>query len=356
MSDDSRPAGDPASVGIPPLLAHLATVIADPTTPLEGPLFEKVHTELAFYSLPFGDHQDAYHALLTQLISALPLLSDDSALRTVTALIDALIARMPVSAVLSFVPPEMLIAAMEAPHPAANLLGMGIIKRAEGREGAKAALREDVLSSLITRWMQAEAVEVAQRGEEALVNLLEASRADLVSATRRLSIGDEDANMVNGVNGTAYPLIDVWEYLLEGEGGDIIRRACVAEPGSRQASLAQNRLLGLLPKVARLNLDTLVASRGSGPENLLNYAVDIVDRGDIAMYLVLVQFYKDVFHEVHLAPQPGWRGSFAALMAERRGDTAAVRAVTELKREAMVDEDLASFAEWVEGIVGSAAQ
>jgi hypothetical protein len=345
---DSRPAGDPASVGIPPLLDHLDAVIATPTTPLETPLFEKVHTELAFYSLPFADHQQTYRTLLTHLIAALPLLPDDPAVRTVSSLIEALTSRMPVAAVLSFVPPEMLVAAMDAPHPAANLLGMDIVKRAEGLEGARTVLRVDVLSSLLTRWTQADAVEVAQRGEEALVNLLEASKPGLVDATRRLSIHDADT-----VNGTAgQPLTDVWEFLLEGDGGDIIRRACVPEAGSRQASLAQNRLLGLLPHVARLDLEALVASRHSGPENLLQFAIDIVDRGDIAMYLVLVQFYKDLFREVYAAPQPTAKDLLAAFIAGRRDDTTAVRAVTELSREAVVDEELAEFGTWVASVVG----
>lgn len=349
---DSRPAGDPASVGIPPLVAHLTTIHADPTTPIEAALFEKIHTELNFYSLPFADNQSAYHALLTHLITALPLLADDAAVRTVTSLVDALTSRMPISAVLGFVAPEMLIAAMEAPHPAANLLGLDIVRRAEGKEGARSVLREDVLRGLVTRWMHAEAVEVGQRGEEALVNLLEGTRADLVGATRRLSIHDGDVDMVDGVNGTAHPPLDVWDYLLDGEGGDIIRRAC-ADPASRQSSLSQNRLLALLPKIAHLDLDALVASQAAGPNNLLTYAVDIVDREDMAMYFILVQFYKDLFREVYSAPQPATRGSFAALVAGRSGDTAALRAVGELRREALADEEMAEFGEWITSVVGN---
>lgn len=351
---DSRPAGDAASVGIPPLVEHLSAVLADPSTPLETPLFEKVHTELAFYSLPFSDNQQTYHTLLTQLISALPSLPTDAAVVTTTTLIDALTTRMPVSAVLSFIRPEMLTAALEAPHPAANLLALDIARRAEGREGARSVLREDVLCALVTRWMHADAVEVGQRGEEALVNLLEATKADLVGATRRLSIQEVDEEMAGGVNGSAHPPMDIWAYLLDGEGGDIIRQACGAEPASRQASIAQNRLLGLLAKIAHLDLDALVSSQGSGPNNLLNYAVDVVDREDIAMYLILVQFYKDLFHEVYTAPAPTTRGSFAALVAGRSGDTAAVRAVGELRREALADEELAEFGEWVAAVVGDA--
>lgn len=349
---NSRPAGDPTSVGIPPLLEHLSAVLADPSTPLETPLFDKVHTELAFYSLPFADNQEAYHALLTQLITALPALPTDAAVLTTTTLMDALMTRMPISAVLAFVRPEMLIAALEAPHPAANLLALDIARRAEGREGARSVLREDVLCALVTRWMYADAVEVAQRGEEALVNLLEATRADLVGATRRLSIHEEDEEMTDGVNGTAHPPLDIWEYLLAGEGGDIIRRACVAEPGSRQTSIAQNRLLGLLPKIAHLDLNALVSSQDSGPNNLLNYAVDVVDREDIAMFLIVVQFYKDLFREVYTAPAPATRVSFAALVAGRSADTAAVRAVGELRREALADEEQAEFGEWIAAVVG----
>ena len=348
---DSRPVGDPASVGIPPLLTHLNAVLSDPATPLDVPLFEKVHTELAFYSLPFDENETSYHALLKHLISLLPCLRTDADVLTTTNLIDALMSRMPISAVLSFVEPEMLILALEAPHPAANLLALDIAKRAEGAEGAKVILREDFLSALVTRWMNAEAVEVGQRGEEALVNLLEGTRADLVDATRRLSIQEADAHMVDGVNGTAHPPVDVWDFLLSGEGNSIIRNACGAA-SSRQSSLAQNRILGLLPKIARLDLDTLVASAGSGPTNLLNFAVDVVDRDDIAMFLVLVQFYKDLFHEVYAAQQPTTRRSFAALVSSRSGDIAAARAVGELRREAMVDEDLEAFSAWINSVVG----
>ncbi|SPO01480.1 uncharacterized protein DNG_04153 [Cephalotrichum gorgonifer] len=352
---DSRPQGDPASVGIPPLLAHLNSIVTDPTTPLEDPLFEKVQRELSFYSLPFPDNQSTYHTLLTHLISTLPVLADDAPLRTVTSLIDALIARMPISAVLSFVTPAMLIAALEAPHPAPNLLAADIIKRAQGREGARSVLREDVLSALITVWMNAPAVEVSQRGEEALLNLLEGTTPGLVDATRRLSLTDEDETMVDGINGSAHRPLDVWVYLLEGEGGDIIRRACVTDPGSRQASLSQNRLLSLLPNIAHLDFGSLVASRGFGPENLLNFAMDIVDREDIAMYLVLVEFYKDLFRKVHSAPQPDSRTRFVGLVERRMGDTAAVRAVGELMREAQQDEDLADFAAWVAEVVEDTA-
>ncbi|KAL2111882.1 hypothetical protein VUR80DRAFT_9093 [Thermomyces stellatus] len=351
---DSRPPGDPASVGIPPLLQHLSAVLADPSAPLETALFERVHTELAFYSLPFADNQQTYHTLLTHLISALPSLPTDDAVLTVTSLIDALTTRMPISAVLSFVRPEMLVAALDAPHPAANLLALDIARRAEGKEGARSVLRADVLRALVMRWMYADAVEVGQRGEEALVNLLEATRADLVGAARRLSIREVNEEVKDGVNGTAYPPLDIWEYLLEGEGGDIIRRACATGPNSRQTSIAQNRLLGLLPKVAHLDFDALASSQGGGPNNLLNYAVDVVDREDIAMYLILVQFYKDLFHEVYTAPAPTTRASFAALVAGRSGDTAAVRAVEELRREALADEELAEFGEWVTSVVGDA--
>lgn len=351
---ESRPAGDPAAMGIPQLVGHLEAVLADTSTPLEKPLFEKVHTELAFYSLPFSDNQSTYHTLLTLLITALPALRADDAVLTTTSLIDALTSRMPISAVLTFVRPEMLVLALEAPHPAANLLALDIAKRAEGREGARSVLRADVLCALVTRWMYADAVEVGQRGEEALVNLLEGTRADLVGATRRLSIQEVGEELSGGVNGTAFPPLDIWEHLLAGEGGDIIRRACVVEPQSRQSSLAQNRLLALLPKIAHLDLDALISSQGSGPNNLLNYAVDVVNREDIAMYLVLVQFYKDLFREVYTAPQPTTRTRFAALVAGRSGDTAAVRAVGELQREALADEEQAEFGTWVAGVVGEA--
>lgn len=353
MADD-KPQGDPASLGIPPLLDHLNAITSNPSTPLEKPLFEKVLNELAFYNLPFPTNQQTYHTLLTHLIATLPILTTDDSVRTVTTLIDALLTRMPIRAVLSFIPPPMLIAALSAPHPAANLLGMTIIKRAEGPEGVSAVLRRDVVDALVERWMGAEAVEVGQRGEEALLNLLEGTRTDLVGATKRLSLED----MVNGDAG-AKPELDIWDDVLRGPSAVAIVEACVNNDDERQASLSQNRLLALLPRVARLDFDALVSTaiprRPAHSNTLLQMAIEMVDRDDVAMYLVLVQFYKDLFRDVYevVGSNPGTRTRFEGFVRGKRGDTALVRAVGELRREVQADEELNGFGEWITSVVGT---
>ncbi|CAI4213121.1 unnamed protein product [Parascedosporium putredinis] len=276
-------------------------------------LFDRIQNELSFYSLPFADHKGAYRALLTRLVAALFILTEDASIRTVAGLLDALLARMPTSAVLSFAEPEMLVAALGAPHPAANLLALDILRRAEGTEGAEVVLEREVVDALVNCWLRSKVVEVAQRGEEAIENLLRrTARGDaaLTDAAQRLSLEDDE-------NEEEY-VLDMWEDLLRGQAAIAIVDICVQDTDERQASLSQTRLLGLLPRLARLDFPALASAtlprRPASSNTLLQMAIDFVDRDDIAMYLVLVQFYKDLFTQVFAAVSPQTR---ATVMASR---------------------------------------
>jgi hypothetical protein len=90
----------------------------------------------------------------------------DVEIRAVESLIETVLAQMPTPAVATFASDDLLLAALTAPHPSANVLGLEILRRVEE------PISGLVFLATVTCWLQKPAVEVGHRGRQAIVNLL----------------------------------------------------------------------------------------------------------------------------------------------------------------------------------------
>jgi hypothetical protein len=354
-----RPTGDPIAMGIPSLVQHLRTLIDSPGTDLDIPSVEKVSTEFSFYKPPFSTNERLYTTLLRSLVSSLPVLQSDAEIRAVASLVETVMAQMPISAVGTFASDELLLTALGAPHPSANVLGLEILRRFEGEVSGL------VFLAAVRCWLEKPTVEVGSRGQKALVNLLrrEMERNGRLGEKIGVDVGEGQRRPSPMTRVPDPEKHRLWGLFLLGECHDMIVQACQTSSDMtyQQTSLAQDRLLGLLPDLARLDFEALFTAVAAGGDRrtkrILWWAsTEMVDREDEAMVLATVEFYKAIVRaafEAEGGPSP-WFGVFVEKLKDT-GRPEVERAARELANEAGMavargDEGAAEFGEWLEDV------
>jgi hypothetical protein len=366
-----RPSGDPITMGIPTLVQHLRTLTAQ-NSDLDLPMVERVTHEFTFYKPPFSSNQAMYAALLRALVAALPVLQADEAIRAVASLTETLLQQMPVQAITSLATDELLLTALGAPHPSANVLGLEILRRFE-KDQVGEEFDPDVFLALLRCWLGKPEVEVGARAQQAIVNLLAREReldgrlgarigVQVGATTRRIS------PMTRLPDPTKHQL---WGSLLLGGGRNMVVKACLrsTEVSYRQTSLSQIRLLGLLPELAELDFEALFAATAPAREGepaearrLLWWASSaMVDREDEAMVLAMVEFYKAMVRGVYESGRgedgggpTAWFEPYVGKLQEL-GRPEVERAARELANEAGMavakgEEGAVEFGEWLEEV------
>ncbi|CAK7265695.1 hypothetical protein SEPCBS119000_001649 [Sporothrix epigloea] len=227
---------------------------------------------------------------------------------------------------LSLASESVLIEALGAGAAAAtNVLAMNVIHKAAGRAPRRVGVAEDVarladmkalLAALIVRWLASPTVEVGECGGRVLGDLLDVdcplppvryvSPASLASANGSLS-GIATASLgppppsLRRVPGQGR----LWQSLLQDPAfyADILIAICQGTHPSvagntQQRSIAQGRVLRLLPRLATLHL----AAVATGPQSLLTFAaLHMVDTSDELMHLSLVDFYESLVSVLRVA-------------------------------------------------------
>ncbi|CAK7217619.1 hypothetical protein SBRCBS47491_003220 [Sporothrix bragantina] len=227
---------------------------------------------------------------------------------------------------LSLASEPILVAALGADAAAAtNVLAMTVIHKAAGRAPRRVGVAEDVaklagmdalLSAFVVRWLASPAVEVGECGGRVLGDLLD---VDCPLPPVRYS-SPASATGVNGsLSGIATTSVGppppslrtvpgqdrLWRRLLQDPAfyTDTLLAICQGTHPSvagnaHQQSIAQGRVLRLLPRLATLHL----AAVATGPQSLLQFAaLHMVDTSDTLMHLSLVDFYETLVSVLRVA-------------------------------------------------------
>ncbi|KAH7625422.1 hypothetical protein B0T09DRAFT_294780 [Sordaria sp. MPI-SDFR-AT-0083] len=270
--------------GLDDLTAHMDALIADPSTPLNAKLFDDLELQLTDSNTP-----PLLTTLLPRLVQILhTTLSDPT---TPASLTTKLLRPLTFSQITSLAPPESLIQALESPFPAANILAMTILHKAASASSEVAQLAEmkEVVKAFVCTWLGSSEVGVGEKGGKVMGDLLDVDcdhEPPARTQQRRGGTGHPlDAGMPTwhdlvlrkekGSGALWKRVFDDEEIyglvlnLLAGrhEDTNIINPLDEAErkEKERQLTLAQGRILRILPRLAALDLEKVVRSEINAP-------------------------------------------------------------------------------------------
>jgi len=332
--------------------AHLDDVATDPSLPLDAKLFDEVSLQLTEANIP-----PLIPRLLPKLTGILRSYTQDPAV-----LVDLAIRLLgPVTFVqaLSLASEESLVQALQSPAPSANLLALAVLHKAAARpaDAAVLALMPALLAAFLTRWLAAPQVEVGERAGRVLGDLLDT---------------DYELAPAPALNGTSPASPDalvlrrsppgqgkLWRRVfLDSDVYGLIVALVTAAPtgGARhpavatdhQLSLAQGRLLRLLPRLAALNFAAVAVS--PEPPALLPFAaLRMVDAADPLMHLSLVDFFEALVSVLRVADRraPPVIETLRALLRDATADDPVLRRALLTLHERTVPEEADSVRAWV---------
>lgn len=232
-----------------------------------------------------------------------------------------LLSPLPLTRTLTIADPPSLITALRSPLPGANLLALAIIHKGAATPGEAALLSTlpDVIEELVRAWLSAADTGVAEKAARVIGDLLETD-CEVVGGG-----GGASHPQVNGVaNEIVFPpsaqqqLVRrrrtpghgrLWGLLFgDRQVFSQILTLCSPHPDRtmNQTTLAQGRLLRLLPRLATLNLAPLSTTKFpdllSDEGGLLRWAaLHMVDATDILMHLNLVDFFETLVSVMRVA-------------------------------------------------------
>ncbi|KAF4472695.1 hypothetical protein FALBO_420 [Fusarium albosuccineum] len=304
MEDGSGSSSMPVS-GLSELQTHIAELVDDPSAPFNAKLFDDVELQLTESNIP-----SLLPTLLPPLTAILKQTTQDPT--PLLSLAIKLLSPLSFPRCLTIADPPSLLAALRSPLPGANLLALAIIHKA-ARTPADAAILStlpDVVEELVRRWLDSPDVGVGERSARVLGDVLETD-CDVIVEGEGVN-GVSSSSMTNGISGTELVKRRVpgharlWRLIfLDRQFLSLITSLCRPETINRQATLAQGRLLRILPRLTALNpraisttpfpdlLSLPDASAEPAGHGLLQWAAfTMIDTTDILMHLSLVDFFE----------------------------------------------------------------
>lgn len=293
----------------------------------------------------------------------------------IASLTAKLLRPVPFIQVLQLATPDELVQALNSPAPAANLLAMTILHKAAAspREVTMLCMFTNLVLTFIRRWLAAPQVEVGTKGGKVLGDLLDidcelppppppsqpgdASYTDLV--LRKAPGQGKLWHLIFRDTQMYTSLLD----LLSGRHPDTAN-----DP--HQVSLAQGRVLRILPRLAALNLPVISQSpitpptpvhltNGDGDdsvssvprpgEGFLQYAaLRMVQKSDQLMHLSLVDFFETLVSLLRVTEYSALKiETLRAILAEATsGDTVLREALLELP-DRTVEEEVEGLRRWL---------
>ncbi|KAF2964411.1 hypothetical protein GQX73_g9170 [Xylaria multiplex] len=218
--------------------------------------------------------------------------------------------------VMSYASQEALIQALRSPAPSANLLAMTIVAKAakSPSDAAVLAAMKDVVTSFVTRWLSAPEVEIGGMGTQVLGDLLMIDSPQW--PIERPGECDESLREPARVTSNALGQGFVWRRIFyDRDVYDLILSLCSNGPHQSakgglspyQLSLAQGRLLHLLPRLSVYHLDVVTKTifpdihqrymNSEAPGGLLFFAaLHMVDLQDTLMNSLFIEFFETLFN------------------------------------------------------------
>ncbi|KAK3502225.1 hypothetical protein B0T13DRAFT_460016 [Neurospora crassa] len=269
--------------GLDDLTAHMDALIADPSTPLEAKLFDDIELQLTDSNTP-----PLLTTLLPRLVQILHTTPSDPT--TPASLTTKLLRPLSFSQITSLAPPESLIQALESPFPAANILAMTILHKAAAApaEVAQLANMQEVVHSFVRTWLGSSEVGVGEKGGRVIGDLLDVDcEFDPPARPQRQQ---QQQHPLDAGMPTWHDMVlrkekgsgALWRRmfadqqiytlildLLAGrhEDTNVTFTSDVEEKKKkgRQLTLAQGRILRILPRLAALDLDKVARSEVAAP-------------------------------------------------------------------------------------------
>lgn len=240
--------------------------------------------------------------LLPQLTTILKSYPDDPSI--LASLTSKLLDPVPFTHILSLTDEASLILALQSPAPSANILAMTVLEKAAKAPADAAILAgmKNLLAAFLHAWLISPDVSVGAKGSKVLGALLEvdsdlplpASREEITVPARTRTPGEGR----------------LWRRMFSDKAiSSIILRVCSGQDAAtrddeRQLTLAQGRLLRILPHLASLNFRAVsdislrldgdnVGAAAEERRSLLHFAaLDMVNKRDRLMHLSLVDFFE----------------------------------------------------------------
>ncbi|KAH9995336.1 hypothetical protein F4779DRAFT_631672 [Xylariaceae sp. FL0662B] len=295
--------------GADELEKHLDQLLVDPTLTPTLKLFDDVELQLTDANIP-----PLIPRLLPKITEILRNYQQDPAILCSLAI--KLLKPLTFTHILSLAPEVAIIQAMRSPAPSANILAMTILEKAakSPSEAAILAMMNNVITSFLTQWLSAPQVEVGEKGTKVLGDLLDID----------CDVHPPDGLSVNGVEITTRKPPGqglMWRRIFHDRDiYSLILSLCSLGPHQRsgggqtpqQLSLAQGRLLRILPRLAALNFRAV--TRSEFPELNLRYAgfedggllhfaaLHMVDKIDMLMCLSLIDFFEALLSIQRITP------------------------------------------------------
>ncbi len=279
--------------GVDELDRHLDDLMRDPELPLQPGLFDAVELQLSEANIP-----PLIPRFLPKITTILTNYTKDPAV--LTSLTIKLLGPVAFTQVLSLASEDMLVQALSSPAPSANVLAMVIIHKAASTpsDAAILSVMTPLFTAFLTRWLAAPDVEVGTKGGRVLGDLLDVD-CELPPPPPPPRAADADKQLVlRRVAGQG----KLWRRLFQDRDVYSLLVSLVsssprrADMSAHQLTLAQGRLLRVLPRLAALNF---AAVSGSG---LLQFAaLNMVDKTDTLMHLSLVDFFEALVSVMRVA-------------------------------------------------------
>ncbi|KAG9233691.1 hypothetical protein BJ875DRAFT_505237 [Amylocarpus encephaloides] len=295
--------------GLEELEDHLQQVVAAPDTELNAKLFDEVELQLTETNIP-----PIIPRLLPNLAQILLTHQGDPTILASLAI--KLLRAIRFTEALTLASEDALVQALQSPAPAANLLAMTIIGKAtkSPSDTAILSIMKPLIESFLHKWLSSPHVEVGEKATQMLGDLLE------VDCDRRSSAGiDTKMSGLQIAGGMPPGQGLLWRRIFHDRDiYDLIFSLCsfqtIGDGGeqldARQKSLAQGRLLRVLPRLSALDFYTVththfpeIDSRHgvpNGEQGLLYFAmVDMVNKEeDMLMHITLIDLFVELLERM----------------------------------------------------------
>ncbi|KAF4976252.1 hypothetical protein FZEAL_7059 [Fusarium zealandicum] len=365
MEDDSGNRNLPIS-GLSELQTHLEELVDDESIPFNAKLFDDVELQLTETNIP-----PLLPTLLPPLTTILKQTTQDPT--PLLSLTIKLLSPVPFSRCLTIADPPSLLAALRSPLPGANLLALAIIHKAASTPADAAILSTipDVVEELVRRWLDSADVGVGGRAARVLGDVLETD-CEVIVAGEGVN-GVSDSAMTNGIAGTELVKRRVpghgriWRLIFTNrQFVHLITSICRPETINRQATLAQGRLLRILPRLAVLDLRAmsttpypeLLPLPSSIPEQighgLLQWAaLAMVDNTDVLMHLSVIDFFETFVSIIRIAGNLAEKdGIVRALVGTAAQEDEQLTAALRGLPDRTVEEEAEPLARFIGGLLG----
>lgn len=251
-------------------------------------------------------------AMLPQLVTVLRLGHRDP--QPALDLIQKLMKDLHLNDILNLANEDEIVQLLSSPHTGLNMLGLDIVHKARKNslDCAHLASTEFLFSETINTWIMNENTTVGTKATHLLGDILEMDCASKVSMKGHPSMLLKQTDVDPGEldrNGYGAVWLRMWEVDPPRQGiMGIIRSATrldphgpdqeISESEYRDASIAQGRLMDLLPRL--VNLEPMMVLRS----NLFNHAITtMIRRGDIIMAMTFNEFLKRLVTLAHVSPK-----------------------------------------------------